>query len=796
MADALSQSSSLLQQQQQHHGVPSSPATSHTQQESSHQPPRRMSPLHLATQDSAANNMNNRMNPQIDANILSRMVTATGGAGMPIRVATMSDFRRSVGIQRQQQIRGPNQAFNLQNMALSLSQHRASLDKTSSNNVTGGLRGPSENPMLRLMEERMAAAAAAKQQHGQEGIVIDTPTASPSEYRIDERQKRQQLSPTYNKETNAALQASINKWAGLGHQAEVQNITSKPPQTRAQSTHCMSKQNESKMMETVHEQGALNESFMMNSVPKTSSANPMSSQTMQLQQEKQQTLLSRQQQIIQQMLFEQNGMLQQAQHLHPSSTRRVSPNDTTSASPQQQPQPSLTRCAKSLAEVDRLRRENQTIQYQQQIAMQERSNEQFYLRQRSIAASVLASSNNNGQGLTQEKLNQVQSEMNAAYSLASMKKSGSTASLRGKRRSLTQYNNDDEEDDSTAFSSGTHTTPSLSSHASSYKAYRSLSYCGSRASFTGSMENLRIKSPFARDGGSMGDTKNQSFSSGLNTAGVQNQSFAFGLDTTTTKNQSFSSGLNSSQLNFVNLLLSSSQNEVVLPVEQEATPPLSRKPSIGSNQSQSPATSVCFKKSERMQSSIADTVIISELPDRIRYQNADAEIKPIDVVKQALASRGLPSETKPTSEMYDDFFVKSTVDHCQEAVDAIRSSNVEKLRELASGGTNFQCANRFGESLIHLACRRSHRSVIGFLINEGGVSLRVRDDYDRNPLHDACWRPEQDLELLELLIEKEPQLLMLSDKRGHTPLDYARRSHWEVLIPFLLERTSAFQPVW
>lgn len=85
--------------------------------------------------------------------------------------------------------------------------------------------------------------------------------------------------------------------------------------------------------------------------------------------------------------------------------------------------------------------------------------------------------------------------------------------------------------------------------------------------------------------------------------------------------------------------------------------------------------------------------------------------------------------------------------------------------------------------------------MIGFLINEGGVSLRVRDDYDRNPLHDACWRPEQDLELLELLIEKEPQLLMLSDKRGHTPLDYARRSHWEVLIPFLLERTSAFQPV-
>jgi len=66
-----------------------------------------------------------------------------------------------------------------------------------------------------------------------------------------------------------------------------------------------------------------------------------------------------------------------------------------------------------------------------------------------------------------------------------------------------------------------------------------------------------------------------------------------------------------------------------------------------------------------------------------------------------------------------------------------------------SGGTNLQCANRFGESLIHMACRRSHRDVVSFLVNEAGVSLRVRDDYGRTPFHDACWRPELDLELIQ-----------------------------------------------
>ena len=189
------------------------------------------------------------------------------------------------------------------------------------------------------------------------------------------------------------------------------------------------------------------------------------------------------------------------------------------------------------------------------------------------------------------------------------------------------------------------------------------------------------------------------------------------------------------------------------------------------------------------------TTIISEVPDRIKYPSFDSETKPIDIVREALSSRGLDPNIKPSKDMGDGFFVKITEMYGNEVVSAIRSNNIQKLRKLHADGTILQCGNQFGETLIHLACRRSHRELVAFLVKEAGVSLRVRDDFGRTPMHDLCWRANPDLELFDILLEWAPELLMLSDDRGHTPLDYSRREHWDVLIPFLLERKSKFQPI-
>ena len=116
--------------------------------------------------------------------------------------------------------------------------------------------------------------------------------------------------------------------------------------------------------------------------------------------------------------------------------------------------------------------------------------------------------------------------------------------------------------------------------------------------------------------------------------------------------------------------------------------------------------------------------------------------------------------------------------YSNDAVNAVRSSDVDCLRTLLSNGQSLQCCNRFGESLLHVACRRSNAEIVSFLLHEAKVSPCIRDDYGRTPLHDACWRGNPEYEIVELLLSVEPRLAYVKDVRGHRPFQYARKEHW------------------
>jgi len=85
--------------------------------------------------------------------------------------------------------------------------------------------------------------------------------------------------------------------------------------------------------------------------------------------------------------------------------------------------------------------------------------------------------------------------------------------------------------------------------------------------------------------------------------------------------------------------------------------------------------------------------------------------------------------------------------------------------------------NRFGESIVHIACRRSELDVVDFILSNGGDSLLV-DDFGRTPLHDACWRPEPRFDVVTLLLDRNLTLLRIIDVRGANPLKYVREEHW------------------
>lgn len=125
---------------------------------------------------------------------------------------------------------------------------------------------------------------------------------------------------------------------------------------------------------------------------------------------------------------------------------------------------------------------------------------------------------------------------------------------------------------------------------------------------------------------------------------------------------------------------------------------------------------------------------------------------------------------------------------------AIRSNDLDQLRDYLEDGRCFTGCNRNGETLLHLACRRSDWQVVEFLIDEAGVSTDGRDTLGRSCLHDCAWRPVPSFPLMNLLLRNvSPWMLVEADCRGHTCLDYVRPGDYDVWNAYLLQSSGMIQ---
>lgn len=133
-------------------------------------------------------------------------------------------------------------------------------------------------------------------------------------------------------------------------------------------------------------------------------------------------------------------------------------------------------------------------------------------------------------------------------------------------------------------------------------------------------------------------------------------------------------------------------------------------------------------------------------------------------------------------------------------VQEVRDNNLEAVKQLYNDGYfQYGCnaCNRFGESILHIACRRGHLEMVKFLIGEAGLSCcTIRDDYHRTPLHDAFWTSSASPDVIDYLLEQPfvTELLMAKDKRGFTPLDYSRGEDRGKWLRFLWERRGRLKP--
>ena len=137
---------------------------------------------------------------------------------------------------------------------------------------------------------------------------------------------------------------------------------------------------------------------------------------------------------------------------------------------------------------------------------------------------------------------------------------------------------------------------------------------------------------------------------------------------------------------------------------------------------------------------------------------------------------------------------KKQLESYQKASKALRDNDLKQLKELHESGMSLDCCNKFGDSLISIACRRGMTDIVKYLVEEAKVSLFVRDDFLRTPLHDACWTAEPNFEIVETLLKVAPELVVLRDSRGATPFDYIRANHSKPWIEFLAKRRALLRP--
>jgi len=102
--------------------------------------------------------------------------------------------------------------------------------------------------------------------------------------------------------------------------------------------------------------------------------------------------------------------------------------------------------------------------------------------------------------------------------------------------------------------------------------------------------------------------------------------------------------------------------------------------------------------------------------------------------------------------------------------------------------------NAYGESLVHMVCRRGDHELLKMLLVDVGTSIQVSDDYGRTPLHDACWAATPCFETVQMIADKDMALFHMTDSRGAVPLSYVRREHWPLWIEFLESKKDDWWP--
>ena len=164
-----------------------------------------------------------------------------------------------------------------------------------------------------------------------------------------------------------------------------------------------------------------------------------------------------------------------------------------------------------------------------------------------------------------------------------------------------------------------------------------------------------------------------------------------------------------------------------------------------------------------------------------------------DMFLQSLISNHTADKVKyhkasDLESFFEPVTASKTAAYTLELCKAVRSDDVATVRRLYAQGHSMEASNKFGDSIVHLACRRNSERVLTFLLQTCKVPCKLVCDYGRTPLHDACWTTSPNYAISGMLLDVCPDLLYVKDARGSTALEYLKKEFWSEMCEFLQDR--------
>ena len=177
------------------------------------------------------------------------------------------------------------------------------------------------------------------------------------------------------------------------------------------------------------------------------------------------------------------------------------------------------------------------------------------------------------------------------------------------------------------------------------------------------------------------------------------------------------------------------------------------------------------------------------------------EQTPQEFLDALLLSRGYPITHYKTlnTAYYNKPTPLQQASYSRHIIDLIKAQDVNKFQQIMMCGISPNPCNTFGESSLHMVCRRGDAVLLQVLLSEEvGTDLHVADDYGRTPLHDACWASKFAKEVVQLIlmqnVNENRNMFYMEDARGSLPLSYAQKAQYPQWKQFLEEHKDHFWP--